>query len=280
MSDTGLRQYGITDLPGANSRLKVQSQDIADASLPGQRKVNQRHLYIEPKQTPVAMIKGATGAAASGSTGAVNLLSFGGQGTLECAQLGAGQTLVVPTIASDGLEISGDQTDDEGRELCSGLLVRNQGVFLVGTDAAFFFRCRGVIDDVSGTDTLVIGFRLNQAYQTGFASYTDFAALNLDAGQWKSVTNLNNGGVTTTTLTGSTVADLGAFEVKILVSAAGVVTYQLGTPGSLSTNTVAPAFTFDTGDTVTPFLFFLHSADLANSVRLRQWEAGFQAGSE
>lgn len=280
MSDTGKRREGIRDLPGGmKAGRQIQSQDVADKAL-NFRKFNMRHLYIEPKQQPIGQIKGGTGAVPSGSTGAVNILSFPHNGTLEMVQLGAGQTLVMPTLAADGLEISGDQADDEGREFCAGLLARAAGVFVVGTDPAFFFRCRMTIDDVSGTDQLVIGWRKNQAYQSAYTSYTDYAALKLNAGQWYSVTNLNNGGETATSLGASfVVADLGAFEVQINVSAAGLVTYEVGTDGSRSTPSLAPAFTLDTGDTVTPFIWFLHSADLADSVRLRQFEAGFIAGT-
>jgi hypothetical protein len=274
MSNTGIRQYGRSNLPGANSGIRIQSQDIADFSL-NRRKFNDRHQYFNFRNQPVAMLKGATGAVAAGTTGAVNILSIPAEGALEQHILGAGQTLIVPTLVADGLEISGDQTNDEGCELCAGTVSRVPSYFVVGTDPAFSFRVRAVIDDVSGTDSLLMGWRKVQAYQASYASYTDFAALLLDGGQWKSVTNLNNGGVTTTTLTGYTVADLGAFEVQINVSASGAVTYEVGTAGSRSVPGTAPAFTLDSGDGMVPFLYFLHHTDLADSIRLRQWEAGF-----
>lgn len=279
MSDTGNRQTGLTDLPRTFASVRARWQDIAAGSLT-RKKLNNRHQFFEFRVTPTMMLKGTTGAAPSGATGSVNILGFAGEGMLEMQMLGAGQTIIVPVLKDDGLEISQDQADDEGVELCAGITSRAASAFQVGTDPAFFLRVRGVIDDVSGSDELAFGFRKTQAYQAALASYTDFAVVNLNAGQWESKTNLNNGGVTTTTLTGATVADLGAFEVMISVSSSGAVTYTVGTAGSRSSNSAAVAFTLDSNDVVVPFCRFLHTSDLANSVRLRHWEAGFAVNFE
>lgn len=279
MSDTGILQYGRRNLPGANSGVRIQWGDVAPGSLT-RKKFNNRHQYLEFRTTPTMMLKGTTGAAPSGATGSVNICNFAQEGSLEMQMLGAGQTIIVPIIKDDGLEISQDQANDEGVELCAGITSRAVSSFIVGTDPAFFFRARGVIDDVSGSDELAFGWRKNQAYQAALASYTDFAVLNLKAGAWETKTNLNNGGVTTTVLTGSTVADLGAFEVMIKVSAAGACTYEVGTAGSRTTPSLAPAFTFDSTDVLVPFVRFLHDTDLADSVRIRHWEAGFYVNFE
>ena len=277
MAESGLRQYGLIDLPGANSGVRVKNQDVALGAIQG-RHTNFRHFYIAPTQQPIAQLKGSTGGVPGGATGDVNILSFASPaGTLEQCILGAGQTLIVPTCLADGLEISADQAADEGMELCCGLLARNQGTFTIGTDPAFFLRCRCVIDDVSGTDDFAIGFRKNQAYSAAIDNYTDFAVVNLIGGQWFTETALNNAATVTTSLTSYTVADLGAFEVQINVSAAGAVTYKIGTADNMTVPSLAPAFTFDTGDVVTAFIYFLHHTDLADSVRLRQLEVGFQA---
>lgn len=278
MSDTGRRQSGLTDTPRTFAGIRAQGQDVAAGSLTRVH-LNSRHQYFNFRSQPTAMLKGATGAAAAGTTGAVNILSIPGEGVLEQHILGAGQTLIVPTLLADGLEISGDQTNDEGMELCAGLVSRVASAFLVGSDPAFFFRLRGVIDDVSGTDDFAIGWRKIQAYGP-LDDYTDFAVLNLISGQWKTETALNNAATVTTDLGASyTVANLGAFEVQINVSAAGAVTYLVGTNDNMTAPPLAPAYTFDEDDVVVPFVYFLHSGDLADSVRLRQWEAGFQAAA-
>ncbi len=276
MAESGVVIQGLTNLPRTFAGTRIQNQDAALGAFTWKH-MNFRHLYIAPTQQPLAQIKGATGAAPSGATGATNILQFFGQGALEQHIKGAGQTLIVPTIASDGLEISGDQTDDEGMELYAGLTLRSPGVFQVGTDPAFFVRVRAVIDDVSGSDDFFIGFTKNGTRQANLDDYTDFAGVNLISGQWFTETALNNAATTSTSLTGSTVADLGAFEVMVTVSAAGAVTYQIGTAGSMSTPALAPAFTFDSSDILTATVFLLNAADLTDSVRLRQFESGFVA---
>ena len=278
MSETGIRQYGRSNLPGANSGVRLQNQDIALGAIQG-RHNNFRHVYVAPTNQPMAQLKGATGGPPGGATGDTNVLHFtgaGGPAILEQHIKGLGQTLIVPTILSDGLEISGDQTDDEGMELYAGLTLRSPGVFQVGTDPAFFVRVRAVIDDVSGSDDFFIGFTRNSARAANLDDYTDMAGVNLISGQWKTETILNNAATVSTSLGASyVVADLGAFEVMVTVSAAGAVTYLVGTAGAMTAPPLAPAFTFDTGDIVTATVFLLNATDLTDSVRLRQFESGF-----
>lgn len=279
MSDTGVRRYGRSDVPGSSRGVKIRWQDVAPGSLT-RKKLNNRHQFLEFRAQPTVQLKTAAGVAPTGATGTINLLNFGTEGTLEQQILGAGQTLIVPTIKDDGLEISGDATNDEGMELCAGITSRAPSAFQIGTDPAFFFRVRAVIDDVSGADDFAIGWRKNQAYTANVDDYTDFAALNLISGQWFTETALNDAATVSTSLTGSTVADLGAFEVMVKVSATGAVTYEVGTAGVRSAPALAPGFTFDSGDVVVPFVYLLNAADLANSIRLRQWEAGFYVNFE
>lgn len=68
------------------------------------------------------------------------------------------------------------------------------------------------------------------------------------------------------------------YQAKILVSAAGVVTYlhDAATPGTLLAPTVTAAFTFDPGDPVIPFFRFLTHGDIPGVVKLINWEVGYQ----
>jgi hypothetical protein len=278
MSETGKRQYGLRDLPrGFPSNVRVQSQDVADGAL-NWRKMNFRHLYLAPNQAPIGQLKGGTGAVPSGVAGSVNLLQFTGQGTIEEFIIGT-QTAIVPVIKTDGLEISGDQTLGEGYEFTPGLFARCAGVMIVGQDPPFFNRARIVVDDASGVAELSIGFRR-------VTNYTDFACLNLvnsgAVGQWRSQTKGGQtaaGFVDTSLGAGFTVADLGSQEVRISVSATGLVTMEVGGIDAMTTPLLAPPFTLADTVTYTPFIRFIHAADVADSVRLRQWEAGFFASS-
>ena len=101
--------------------------------------------------------------------------------------------------------------------------------------------------------------------------YDEMAGLNVISGDIKIETILNDG-ATTTTDTTDNVADNGTLTGKVLVSAAGVVTYTIG--GSAPTSTAA--FTFDDAEVVIPFAYFLEDTDIAGAVELSLWEVGLQ----
>ena len=226
-----------------------------------------RHQYFKFRVQPTAMLKGAAGAVPAGTTGAVNLLTFPG-GQLEQHILGAGQTLIVPTIAADGLLVSLDLTNNEGAEYCGGITARSPSAFVVGTDPAFFFRVRLKIADVSGTDLCAVGFRKQSAYGA-FDDYTDLAALNVVSGDIKLSTILNNA-ATVTTDTTLNWADGETKELRVDVSAAGVVTYKVD---GVAPPTVA-TLTLDAGDVLTPMFHFLHDATTPGAIHLDYWECG------
>jgi hypothetical protein len=255
---------GTTDIDAS----AVTNPKLGDDTIrPG--KLNRRHTFEEFKEQPIATESDAT--AASGATGATNVMLFP-EAAFEYHIKGAGQTILVPVATATGLDISLDQTDDEGVEVSQGILARSRGAFTIGTDTAFFARCRFKIADVSGTDDCAFGFRKAAAYQANIDDYTDMAVLNVIAGDIKIETILNNGATSTTDTTDNW-ADGETHELQVLVSAGGVVTYRID--GAAPTQTAA--FTFDTGDVVVPFCFFLHTTDLAGAVELIEWEVGFQA---
>jgi hypothetical protein len=54
-----------------------------------------------------------------------------------------------------------------------------------------------------------------------------------------------------------------------------VVTYKIDGAAP----SVTAAFTFDSGDTLIPFFYFLNDTDLAGAVELVEWHAGVYSGS-
>ncbi|KKL64956.1 hypothetical protein LCGC14_2159770, partial [marine sediment metagenome] len=82
-------------------------------------------------------------------------------------------------------------------------------------------------------------------------------------------TILNGGGTTTTDTTETDVVDAGAHTYGIHVSAAGVVTYTFDG----SAPTAVAAFTFDDGEVVVPFFFFLSNTTPSNCI-ITDWEVG------
>jgi hypothetical protein len=212
------------------------------------------------------------GGASGGTAGDRNVLVLPTT-AFEYAILGT-QTITAPVIASTGgLDMgSMDQTANDGLELNHGISSAQIPAFIIGTDAAFFFRVRFSIQDVSGTDDCAIGFRKVAANQANIDDYTDMAVLNVISGDIKIETILANAATVTTDTTDNW-ADGATHELKVLVDADGVVTYQIDGQAP----TVTAAYTFTDGLTVMPFFYFLQDTDLAKSVPILEWECGYQS---
>lgn len=224
-----------------------------------------RFTFEEFEVAPAA-IKADGTTAASGTTGDTNLLAF--ESNVFEYHIKGTQTIKVPTFGASGLDVSLDQTDDDGVELTQGITARSKAAFVAGTDA-FYLKAQISIADVSGTDDCAVGFRRAEAYQANLDDYLDLACLNVIGGDIKIETILNNAATTTTDTTNNWL-DGETHTLEVYVDLARKVTYKID--GAAPT-TVA-AFTLDNGDTLVPFFFFLHAADVAGVVNLKSWECG------
>lgn len=212
---------------------------------------------------------GATGVVATGTTGFTNVMVFP-EAAFEYFILGAGQTLIAPSISATGLLASLDLTNNEGAEYTQGITARSPSAFTVGTHACFL-KIKFTVADVSGTDHCFVGFRKTQAYQTALATYTDFAVIGPVNGAIKTVTDKNDAGEVTTDTT-DTWADGASKTLGVYVSSGGVVTYKID---GVAPTTVA-AFTFDSTDVIIPFFFMLHDVTSPGAITLESWECGLQ----
>lgn len=240
--------------------------------------------------------------AAQGQTDRIHTV---GGGYVEYFQTTA-QTLMPVSHATKGLVLDGDQVDNETQEYVPGSnSTTSPFAFTVGTDSNFFFRANLEITDASGSDQLMVGFRIVQAYQvstsflsTGDALYTDFAAIGFAATKANpnpiSVAyDLANSGSTTVQATGATWADTlqHTLEVRVI----GLNAYflingiQLGNPVAIDgskgiygagaaitsmSTTTGPVIAFTSGTVLVPFIFVRQDADLLDAVYLHEWECG------
>ena len=213
------------------------------------------------------------GGASSGTTGATNVMQFP-YTALEYNIKGT-QTITAPVIASVAEGVSAlnnemDQTDNDGVEICPGILNSNPNAYKIASAAPFFFRCRVSLATVTNTDDCAFGFRLAEAYQANIDDYNDMAVLNVITGDIKIETILN-GAATVTTDTTDNFTNGQVKDLKVMVDASGAVTYQIDGQPPI----VTAAYTFRSGIYVVPFHFFLHSASAAVGIRLLEWECGF-----
>ncbi len=243
---------------------------------------NYKYTYEEFRTQPTSVSGALAGTptvyvgqgAPTGATNDMNLWNTGAN-IFEMAIKGT-QTLLVPKFSATGLNITQDQTDNDGGEITQGITARSKAAFTIGTDAAFYFSVQFRIADASGIDDLLVGFRKTQGYQaTSVATYTDFAGLGFntaaDPAAIKVRTQLNNAGAQNVDTT-QTWADTTTHTFTTLVSAAGVTTFKLD--GAAPTATAA--FTFDSTDVVVPFFYYLFATTSPGAVEVLTWECGYQ----
>ena len=184
------------------------------------------------------------------------------------------QTIVCPSTTDIGFDLNSmDQTNNDGAQYGLVPVVRTVGdyCFTIGTSPAFYIEAKIKIEDVSGSDALLVGFYRGTAYAADYNDYTDQALIGNISGAIKHTTSLNNAANVTTDTT-QTWADAATHTVTVKVSAAGVVTYLVD--GANPTATAA--FTFDTGDIVKPLIYVINDADVLGKAELIYLECGFE----
>ena len=187
------------------------------------------------------------------------------------------QTILAPTLDAFGLNLVQDAAAaGDGLELSTGVSSLNPFQYTIGTDAAFFLRGQFKVQDASGTNPLIIGFRKLAAFDATLANYTDFASIGIvgtaNPNTIKIQTQIATGGVVATDTT-QTFADGATVMFEIYVSSTGVVTYKINGAAP----TVTAAYTFANGTIVVPFVRFVQAADLTTQASCNYLECGFQS---
>jgi hypothetical protein len=231
---------------------------------------DQNYMFDDFQINPVTSAVG--GGAATGAAGDSNVL-FSQFGQYEWNVIGT-QTILAPKLDSFGLNLVQDNTAADGIEMCVGQTALSPMAFTIGDDAAFFVQMVFKVQDVSGANPLILGLRKVQAFDATLSNYTDFVSIGIvgTAGKIQLQTQLNGGGVTTTDTT-QVATDGSTFQLKIKVSATGVVTYEY----NYQAPTVVAAFTFDDGDVVVPFWRFVEAADITTQAATNYFEMGYQS---
>jgi len=221
-------------------------------------------------------IGGAAKAPVDGGTEEQVQLQFADGLNLSCAYMGA-CTVDVPTGTSLGMTWEQADTNNLGYQFvtCHRSFKGTEGVnsFTIG-GPAFYVKHRFKIGNVSGLDYCMLGFRLKSQTHVADpkATYTDYACLNVDAGNIKVETALNDTTATPTDTTDDW-ADGTIHELAVYVSSAGVATFKIdGADPTTNTHT----FTFDGGDVVTVFGAFMKGAGEAADVEHIELEVGLQ----
>lgn len=234
------------------------------------RQWDQNYLFDNFQVQPITAK--VAGGAATGTAGDNNVL-YTANGQYEWNVIGT-QTILAPSLDSFGLNLVQDNTSGDGIELCVGQTALSPMSFTINQEAAFFMQAVIQVQDVSGCNPLLIGWRKAQAFNATLSSYTDFASIGIvgTAGHIQLQTQLNTGGVVTTDTTNVAV-DGATIQLKIKISSTGVVTYEY----NYQTPVVVAAFQFDSNDVVIPFIRFTEAADITTQASINYLEIGFQS---
>ena len=176
------------------------------------------------------------------------------------------------TAAGLNLQLDQDVAADLGWEITPGgaPLGNNSNKYVVGIHS-------GYIDFTVFTaqwttyDAISIGFRKAENYNTGHAPivaagtgdplYEDFVTFGLqEPDKIQIATDIDGGGSGTYTDTGDTPTDSQNVRCRVSMDTDGAVTYTLvqnavAGAGALAAPSATKAFTFDSGDTVVPYVF-------------------------
>ena len=172
-----------------------------------------------------------------------------------------------PPENSLGVEYSFTDTDDIGSQWqmsrIGALGDEGRNEFTVGNPACYA-RLRMNLSDVSGTDDCQFGFKLKSAtVETTYVAYSDFASINVDAGQLKYETNVNGDGAASASATSSTCDDDETHDLEVRVSSAGLASFYYD---GVQLTTNDPSFSFDMGDVITPCFYFRNHTDKSDCV--------------
>lgn len=174
--------------------------------------------------------------------------------------------------AADGLDIAGDQTEDEGVEILTGMYGASGAPMVPGVDPAFQLCVTFELDDVSGTDEFWLGFRSVEAPNATFNNYNTYAVLGFDnkTGDWHTETEDDGAGFDTDDVAFNGLADDTQVTACVRVDDNRYVSYTVG-----NASITAQIFQFDDGEPVIPFLHMLHSDDLGDEVFIQEWEVSY-----
>lgn len=224
-----------------------------------------------------------TGVACVSTDAKINYFNFGGSSaTLSVRNIAANSDISF-TMTSTGATVPNDNADDDGIEMTVGTTANSPCAFSPGS--AYYVKSTFTIPDVSDYDVALVGFRNDTAtylaiddpadVNTTIPLYTDFAVINVNAGDFRTYTQDDDGTATDTDVTTATWVDGDAHTLMVKVSSAGAVTYFVD--GTAMAGAVAFTLDQEAGDIYVPLVVFAKGATTADTPpEIRLFECGLQ----
>jgi hypothetical protein len=228
------------------------------------------------------------GAACVSTDAKDNFFTFGGSLYPITVHNTATNSDIMFTESATGWVVPNDNTDDDGIEITFGSVANSPCAFTVGTSPAFYVKATFTIPDVSDYDVAAVGFRNDTAtyvavddpadINTTTPAYSDFALINVNAGDFRTYTQDDDGTATDTNITTTAWADGEAHTLMVKVSSAGAVTYWVDGVNQATANG-AVAFSLDSSatDIFVPTIMFAKGGTSSDTPpEMRLFECGLQ----
>ena len=204
------------------------------------------------------------------ATGETNIFVTEGK-VFEYFVLGAGQTISVPTLTDDGLNIMQDEADNEGAEWTRGITARAPDVYTVETDV-FYFKVKFKIETVAELDICTVGFRIAGAYNADMYAYNTYTGLNVNNGTINEVEELNGANAAEVD-TGEAWADGETHELEVRIAIDGTTTWFVDGAAITNQGTTC-VFDWTDTDVVIPYFHYLQDDNNGCELELITWETG------
>lgn len=256
--------------------------------------VKRKYFYCDFTETPgTPVFATTTNAIATAADNQVDYTYIDGQ-LMDWIQTGANTALVpiIQTAAPFGWAMPLDADSADSLEIGCGALVSGNTPYMsftVGTDPAFFVRARmSFLGNVDNVAVATVGFR-DSASQVDVTSAADlltaythsaYLGVSSNAGVIKSDTQKSATTASTTATFAATTTALTAttgVDLKLLVSAAGVVTYQID--GAADVLLAGASYTFTNGQILVPAIHLVSrngTGAQGSQVVLQEFECGHQ----
>lgn len=181
----------------------------------------------------------------------------------------AANAMPIIDSTNGGLNLANDAASGKSLELSAPLSGFSGKEYVVGKEE-FSIYARIYVDDVSGVNPMIVGFRKKAAYVAAIASndsYVGIGIVGTSATQAIKTQSIVATNASTPVDSGKTWADGATHELEVRVDITGVASYYVD--GQL----VAPPATYNTltaGMIVIPFISELQTADVAANVSVRE----------
>lgn len=259
--DDDILSFGTTD----NIQISYDEATSNEDNLKIVGPVDFETTYCQFRSNPVVCEDDGT--AVNGDNADTNLMAVDGW-NFEYYLMGDGQTILIPSMTNNGLNVRLDETGNDGIEMTEGITTRAKSVFTTNTDS-FYFKLRFRIAAVAEMDIVAVGFRKLGAYNADMYGYTDFSCMNVDNGTINIEHELSDGGLTSSD-SGNSWTDGQTKTLEVRIDGDGESTYYVD--GTEITNTIE--FDWTENDTVIPFFHILGDNTAACAIELVTWECG------